>query len=265
MTTKIEQREANEVELWAASPKLLLAHAQQIRANAQEADDKATGGVGADDGSQLPALGDELKKAGFGGWSDVASTIYNFAQHSSGFDPSSKDFSGPGFTTFQNVFSTSPFWVGQEFAINWREASITSKDFSQAVGAVAGLVEGLISPVGYTNIVNSIKQIAELAMKNKKETQKESLFSQSSVSVLKGNLYVCWLYAYVEMKYTSGKGYDALQQSLKVVRAYGALRTDYCNRNAAWIIQQDKKSLDDWLGQFPGNDEPPNPNPGWPD
>ena len=258
--------EANDLAMWNAPPSIFFSGAGSLRGLAMaEAVSKTTEKAPAHefgtDQSRLPELGETFEKAGFHEWPDVVSTLYNKMYKMVGFDPSNTDYSSPVYSALKTKFSTAPFWNGLVFDIDHRESEIRVRDFRDAVNSVIDLLAVL--PRGSVNdIVGRIRQAATLAARVTKENQKDKIFHLNNMNVVSGRLYVSFLYGDVEMKRTSGK-YDALDQKLKVVRAYGLLNTDFCKRHAESIIAFDKVLVDDWTDAAAGNKETSNDSPGW--
>jgi hypothetical protein len=262
--------ELNDVTLWQSPPTLLLAQQEptllRSLADAQSAaaltqTDKAVGHRYGTDLSALPALGSDLQV--FGQWPSVASTIYNKLIRMTGFDPSNVDFNSAAFSAFRTKFSTSPFWNGLEFNILYRDAALRIRDYRQAVDAIIDLLSVGISTNIVRSIISNIRQIAQLASRNVRTQQKQTIFQNGSLCVTNGKLYVFFLYTNVEMTARQGK-YTVIDQTSRIVRGYGVLDFDFCIRHANSILRYDKKAVDDWEGDAEANDQPPNESEGWP-
>jgi hypothetical protein len=65
------------------------------------------------------------------------------------------------------------------------------------------------------------------------------------------------------MQYKSGKGYEQLQQSLKIYRGYGVLDFDKCKRHADRLLEWDGQDVDEWEKEAASYPKPPNDSPAW--
>jgi hypothetical protein len=260
--------EHNDVNLWQAPPMIVAPEAGALRsfADAQaQAElaytDKAVGHRYGTDQSALPSLGNDLQS--FGQWPSVASTIYNKLIRMTNFDPSNVDFNSAVFSAYKTKFSTCPYWNGLEFNILYRDATLRIRDYREAVNAVIDLLTVGISANIVQSIVDNIKQIAQLASRNVRQQQKQTIFQNGSLCITNGKLYVFFLYNAVEMTASQGK-YTVIDQSCRIVRGYGVLDFDFCKRHASSILTYDGQSVDAWEGQAAANGQPPNSSDGWP-
>jgi hypothetical protein len=211
--------------------------------------------------SSLPSLGDDLSD--FGQWPSVASTLWNKLINMTGFDPSNVDYDGSVFSAFKTKFSTSPYWNGLEFNIQYRDATLRVRDYSEMVGAVIDLVRVGVSGDIRAGLIESIKKIAELASRNVRTQVKDTLAQNSTLTVYQGKLYVFFLYGTVSMTARQGK-YTVIDQAMRVVRGYGVLDFDFCKRHADRIHAYEFKNLDDWDHMGAADPVPPNDNDSWP-
>jgi hypothetical protein len=255
--------ELNDVSLWQAPPVILAPETSALRsmAAAEALTDKAVGHRYGTDRSALPPLGNDLQV--FGQWPSVASTIYNKLIRMTGFDPSNVDFSSSAFSAFKTKFSSCPFWNGLEFNILYRDVTLRIRDYSQAVGAIIDLLNVGINPDIRSSIISNIKQIAQLASKNVKQEQKQTMFQNGSLCITHSKCYVFFLYNAVSMTAKQGK-YTVIDQNCRIVRGYGVLDFDFCKRHASSILSYDNQSVDAWEGSASANHEPENTSDGWP-
>lgn len=179
------------------------------------------------------------------------------------FDPSNVDFNSAVFSAYKTKFSTCPYWNGLEFNILYRDATLRIRDYREAVNAVIDLLTVGISANIVQSIVDNIKQIAQLASRNVRQQQKQTIFQNGSLCITNGKLYVFFLYNAVEMTASQGK-YTVIDQSCRIVRGYGVLDFDFCKRHASSILTYDGQSVDAWEGQAAANGQPPNSSDGWP-
>jgi len=268
MTDALVFGEHSDINLWNTPPTLTLPDAQSLRlfANAQmraalTTSDKSVGHRYGTDMSVLPALGNDLEV--FGTWPSVAATIYNKLIRMTNFDPSNVDFDAASFTAFKTKFSTCPYWNGLEFNILYRDATLRIRDYRQAVDAVIDLLTVGINPNIVQSIINNIKQIAQLASRNVRQQQKQTMFQNGSLCITNGKLYVFFLYNAVQMTAQQGK-YTVIDQNSRIVRGYGVLDFDFCKRHASSILGYDKQSVDAWEGGAAANSQPENTSGGWP-
>lgn len=258
--------ESNDISMWNAAPAIHFADLRSLTGLAEAAatsatTEKAPAHLYGTDSSALPPLGDTFEKAGFQQWPDVVSTLYNKMYTLVGFDPSNTDFSSPVYTALKTKFSTAPFWNGLVFDIDHREATLRIRDFRQAVNAVIDLLAVL--PRGSVDeIIGRIRQAATLAARATRESVNDKIFHLNNVNVVNGKLYCSFLYGDVTMKRTTGK-YEAVDQTIKVVRAYGVLNFDFCKRHADRIVEYDLELVDSWEGKAAGNQEQENDSSGW--
>jgi hypothetical protein len=181
-----------------------------------------------------------------------------------GFDPSNVDYNSSVFAAFKTKFSTSPYWNGIEFNIQYRDATLRARSYREMVDAVFDLIRVGTSPDVRTGIIDSIKRIAELASRNVRTQVKDTLAQNTSLSINNGKLYVFFLYGTVEMTARQTK-YTVLDQQMRVVRGYGVLDFDFCKRHAESLLRYDKKSLEDWENDGAAHNVPENTSEGWPD
>ena len=272
MTMPFEARrpvdEFYDVNLWQSppviqvpEPRALSSFANAIAADSIALTDKSVGHRYGTDSSALPSLGSDLQT--FGQWPSVASTIYNQLIRMTNFDPSNVDFSSTAFSAFKTKFATCPFWNGLEFNILYRDVTARITDYSQAVDAVIDLLAVGISPNIVSSIIGNIKQIAQLASRNVRTQQKQTIFQNGSLCITNGRLYVFFLYNAVQMTARQGK-YTIIDQNCRIVRAYGVLDFDFCIRHADSILRYDGQSVDAWEGGAAANSQPENQSPGWP-
>jgi len=260
--------EFNDVILWNSPPVIQVPQAAALQGlvAAQAAQvltptDKAVGHRYGTDQSQLPSLGSDLQV--FEDWPSVASTIYNKLIRMTNFDPSNVDFDSAAFAAFKTKFATSPFWNGLEFNILYRDATLRLTDYRQAVDAVIDLLTVGIRGDIVSGILHNIRQIAQLASRNVRQQQKQTIFQNGSLCITNGRLYVFFLYTSVQMTARGGK-YTVIDQSTRIVRGYGVLDFGFCHRHASSILSYDKQSVSAWEGGAAANDQPENTSPGWP-
>ncbi|KZB86008.1 hypothetical protein [Amycolatopsis regifaucium] len=252
-------REALEVALWQTPFPELEAVAADVRSRFDsDSNDQAVGNKAGGDGSSLPDLGPLSK---FGSWESVASTIVHKSVTLSKFNPGSANFDPVAWNNFLYKFSTIPFFL--TYTYDNRNASISKISLEKGVNAVSDLVENIMTPENFQGIVTTIKKIATLALENEGQKQKNSNQQVGVLSRHNQNLYLGAVRTEVEMEYKSGKGYEQLQQTLKVYRGYGVLDFEKCKRNAETLLKWDGKDVEEWENETASAPKPPNQSPAW--
>ncbi|WP_438016864.1 hypothetical protein WMF18_39715 [Sorangium sp. So ce315] len=221
-------------------------------------EDSGTGNTFGGDGSILPDLG-PLKS--LGSWPSVGSTIVHKVEQLTGFNPASTDFNPTSWNAFLQKFSTMPFFLN--FTSDSRVASISSLSLDQAVGAVDDLLKAFTTENTFNAVVTSIKKIAQLALENKGQTQKNNFQQQGVLSVKESQLYIGTIRTIVEMKYKSGKGYEQLTQEISVYRGFGVLDFSKCIRQHEILEGWDGQNVEEWEKGTASAPVPPNQSPAW--
>ena len=220
--------------------------------------DAGVGNYSGSDGSTLPDLG---PLATFSTWPSVASTILHKAESLSHFNPGSVEFDPVVWAEYLRKFSTMPFFLS--FTSDTREASISSLSLDKAVNAVDDLIKSFVSADVFNSVVTSIKKIAQLAIENKGQTQKNNNQQQGVLSVRSSQLYIGTIRTVVTMEYKSGKGYEQINQNISIYRAFGVVDFDKCKRSAATLLAWDNQSVGDWENDTGSAPKPPNNSPAW--
>ncbi|ATL70465.1 hypothetical protein [Nocardia terpenica] len=253
------RREIVEVALWQTpSPKPDAAMMSLLSHFDFQSNDQAVGNKAGGDGSTLPEMG---PLSTFGSWESVASTIVHKAVTLSKFNPGSAEFDVIAWSNFLQKFATIPFFLTYTF--DNRQANISSMSLTKGVDAVSDLLQNIMTPQAFGGVVESIKKIAQLALENKKETQKNSNQQVGVLSRHASSLYLGAVRTEVEMQYKEGKGYEQLTQRLGVYRGYGVLDFDKCKRHAETLLEWDGKDVGEWEQETASYPKPPNTSPAW--
>ncbi|MDX3387405.1 hypothetical protein PV682_39075 [Streptomyces niveiscabiei] len=251
--------EAAGIALWEMPPpEPDTAARAELSRLASGSNDQAVGNNAVGDGSSLPDLG---PLADFGTWESVASTIVHKAETISGFNPGSATFDPVAWNNFLAKFSTIPFFL--HWNVDYRNPSISSLSLEKGVNAVSDLIESLMTPQNYQGVLTSIKKMATLALENSGQTEKNNNQQVGVLSRSNGSLIVGAVRTEVAMQYKKGKGYEQLQQTLKVYRGYGVLDFDMCKRHADKLRDWDGKEVDDWVNDTASASKEPNDSPAW--
>ncbi|MEU5690813.1 hypothetical protein [Actinosynnema sp. NPDC020468] len=252
-------REAVEIALWEVpSPAPDADTLAELSRLDSGGDDQGVGNKSAGDGSVLPDLG---SLSTFGSWESVASTIVHKAVTLSGFNPGTAEFDPVAWGNFLNKFATIPFFL--TYTYDNRDTSITKLSLKGAVDAVSDLVENIMTPENFKGILTTIQKIGTLALENKGQTQKNSNQQVGVLSRHASSLYLGAVRTEVAMEYRSGKGYEQLQQSIKVYRGYGVLDFDKCKRNSDTLLNWDGQDVNDWENGTASASKTPNDSPAW--
>lgn len=220
--------------------------------------DKGVGNVFGGDSSLLPDMG---PLADFESWESVAATICHRAEKTSGFNPGDTKFDQNAWNEYLRKFSTIPFFLS--FTSDSRSASISSLSLEKSVSAVDDLIKSFVTADVFTAVVTSIKKIAQLAIENEGQTQKNNSQQQGVLSRKGSQLYLGTIRTEVTMEYKSGKGYEQLSQSLSIHRAYGVLDFSKCKRNSDLIREWDGRDAEEWGANTASYSKRPNGSPAW--
>lgn len=222
-------------------------------------EDQGIGNNVSNDGSSLRDLPENLKK--FGSWLGVAATINRKAYQVSKFDPASPTFDEDSWYSYNNKFKSLPFWL--YVTHKQRDAAITELSLSPLIDAVANLFEEIVTESSLNDIKTSIKKIAELAVNNREQSQKDTYEQNGLISIKNGELYFANTRTIVEFTYHEGKGYQQLKQTLNVRTTLGKLDLDKVARSADKILSWDETDVDAWETATGSNPLPPNESPAW--
>ncbi|MER0243585.1 hypothetical protein AAHZ94_16500 [Streptomyces sp. HSW2009] len=252
-------REALEVAMWQApAPRPDEAARAAIALVDSDGNDQAVGNKVVGDGSSLPDLG---PLSNFGSWETVAVTILHKAATISDFNPESEVYDPVAWNNYLQKFSTLPFFLS--YTSDTRNASISLLSLEKGVSAVSDLLQNIVTEQNRTDIVETIKKVAQLAVESDGQPQKQSNVQVGLVSRHAGQLYVGVVRTTVEMQYKSGKGYEPLSQTLDIGRGYGVLDFEKCKRSTSKLLEWDHRSVDEWERGTGSAQKPPNQSPAW--
>jgi hypothetical protein len=252
-------REAVELAAWQTPSPALPSSARSVLASFDAgSQDQSIGNRSVGDGSQLPSLG---SLSSFGSWESVASTIVHKATSLSNFNPGATAFDPVAWSNFLQKFSTVPFLM--TYVFDYREASISSLSLGKGVDAVADLIQSFMTPENFSSVVTTIKKMAQLALENKGQTEKNSNQQTGLLSRKSSQLYLGVVRTEVAMQYKSGKGYEQLTQTIRVYRGYGVLDFNKCLRSSDTLLQWDNQDVGDWENNTASASKPPNNSPAW--
>ncbi|NEO30924.1 MAG: hypothetical protein F6K36_10935 [Symploca sp. SIO3C6] len=223
-----------------------------------QGEDQGVGNHFSDDGSLLPDLG---PLTDFGSWASVLSTIDKRSLTTSGFNPADPNFDMNAWLAYADKFGTNPFFLNIQN--QFRRNEISSTSLSGAIDAVEDMLHSFVTENTFDAIVTSIKKIAQLAVENESQTQKDNYQQQGVISTLESKMYGGYFRTSVEMTYKSGKGYEQLTQTVEVLKIQGTLDFDKCKRHADTIREWDREGIGDWGVNTSSNPFPPNDSPAW--
>ncbi|MFE4515847.1 hypothetical protein ACFRMQ_16845 [Kitasatospora sp. NPDC056783] len=257
-TSQLHQEEL-EVELWEApSPRPDAESMSELQQVYSDSSDQAVGNKAVGDGSALPDLG---PLSDFKTWESVACTILHKLETASGFNPGSTVFDPVAWSEYLRKFSTIPFFL--TYTSDIRHASISSLSLEKGIDAVSDLVENIMTPTGFQDVVTTIKKIARLAFESEGKTEKTSNLQLGILSRHERGLYLAVVRTAVEMKYKDGKGYEPVQQAIDIYRGYGVLDLDKCKRQAGTLLKWPLWDVNQWENETASAPVPPSESPAW--
>lgn len=260
----LEYEQAKAIEIWETPLSLetrsfLNEMSKKVR-GATGGEDMGVGNYAAhNDGSLLPPLPPSLEK--FKSWLGVAATINRKAYQTARLDPMTTSFDDVAWSGYDDKFRGAPFW--ESCTVKSRKAQITELSLQPLIDAIANLVEAYVEDEKFQDIVISVKKIAELAVKNRDQTQKDTYEQSGLITILASKLYLCNTRTQVSFTYREGKGYQQLAQTLIIQTCVATLDFGKCERSAAKILQWDQTDVDEWETQTASYSKSPNTSPAW--